>query len=158
MTITFVIGLIVLGLLLIALEIVVIPGTTIAGVAGILILLATVFVSYLYFGARTGNVVLIGSGLVTASLVFVGYKFFHASGVALNASLKESKVEPSHRDIPIHVGDVGVAFGDIKPQGKAIINSRTLMVQSTGEFIPDNAELTVVEVKANKVIVQIKTV
>ncbi|OWY25431.1 hypothetical protein C7N43_30005 [Sphingobacteriales bacterium UPWRP_1] len=157
MTITFIIGLIVLGLLLIALEMVFIPGTTVAGILGIVLILGAILLSYYGFGVQTGNIVLLGSSMVTASLIFVGFKFFGAKGVTLDYKLNESKVEPSHRDIPIKIGDVGVALGDIKPQGNAIINSRTIVVRSTGEFIPDNTELEVIDVTPNRVIVKIRT-
>ncbi len=154
MSIGLLILLIVVGFLLISIEISVVPGITFAGIAGIVLLVITIILAYYNFGYSMGNMVLIGSSVISFALFFIGYKFFNFRGIALTKTLSDSKVEPSHREINIKVGDIGVAYGDIKPQGNAIINNRTIVVRSKGEFISDNVPVIVVEVTDIHVIVK----
>lgn len=154
MSVGVLILLILVAVLLITIEIAVIPGFTFIGLLGLLILFASVVLAYVNFGIQFGNMVLLGSTLITVALFYLGYRFFSSHGIVLRQDLSESVVEPASRDIPVKPGDVGVAFGDIKPQGNAIINNRTIWVRSAGEYIPDNAEVEVVIADGNRIIVK----
>ncbi|QQS27742.1 MAG: hypothetical protein IPM47_12715 [Sphingobacteriales bacterium] len=156
MSIGLLILILILGLLLIVIEIVVIPGITFAGISGIGLIIVTILLAYINFGFTIGNLVLAGSCITSFSIFFIGYKFFNFKGIALTKKLSESIVKPSHNEINIKIGDNGVAFGDIKPQGNAIINNRSIIVKSKGEFIPDNTEIEVIEVTHTYVVVKPK--
>ena len=70
--------------------------------------------------------------------------------MVLEENLSDSrapKINYAANTRPLRVGDKGVAYGDIKPHGRAIINDLTYSVESTGEFISDNREIIIVEEK-----------
>ena len=49
---------------------------------------------------------------------------------------------------------MGIAFGDIRPLGKAIIEGETYEVRSTGDFINDDSEIIVVKMDRNRILVK----
>ena len=153
---SFIVVIIAIGLVLLAIEIFVLPGTTIAAVAGALVLVFGIFMCYKELGMEAGHKALAASVGLCVLMLIAGYKFLGSRGMALDTDLSESKNYELGRELglPVHVGEKGVAFGDIRPFGKAIINSVTYEVKSEGDFIPDNAELEVVEVRANRIVVK----
>ena len=56
MTLTTIIILIILGVVLLLLEFLVIPGTTIAGIGGILLIAIAVYYGYEVYGTKTGHI------------------------------------------------------------------------------------------------------
>ncbi len=151
-----IIGMLILGLLLLAVEIFIIPGTTIAGVSGGILLLVGSILSYFEYGIDQGNMILLGSVITSVALFIIGTKTVGGKGMALESNLGASRVKKFDDDkADLRVGDTGVAYGDIRPYGKAIINSKVYDVCSTGGFIDDNCKIRVTEVGKTEIVVEV---
>lgn len=152
MTLFAIILLIILGLVLLLIEFAVIPGVTIAGIGGFLMLALSVYIAFTEYGTVAGLVTL---AVVLIAAPWMIYYFFKSkSGKNM---ILESKVEGKIDGINlenIKIGDVGKAIGRLAPGGKVKINDEVVDAQSTGSFIDQQTEIKVVKVLANKIIVE----
>lgn len=152
MTLLAIILLIVLGLVLLLIEFAVIPGVTIAGIGGFLMLAASVYIAFTEYGTFAGFITL---AVVLIAAPWMIYYFFKSkSGKKM---ILESKVEGKVDGInleKIKIGDVGKAIGRLAPTGKVKVNDEVVEAQSTGSFIDQQTEIIVVKVLTNKIIVE----
>jgi len=154
MTWTIIIILILVGLLFLILEVVVIPGTTVVGIVGFVLMIVAIWQTYLVYGSTSGHLVLGG----TLVLTLVGLRFALRSKTWDKVMLK-SNIDGRANIIPegsIKVGDVGISSSRIVPTGKALINDQYFEVCSSGEFIDPENEIEVVKIEHNKIFVKIK--
>lgn len=153
MTILAIIVLIILGLLLLLLEFAVVPGVTIAGIGGFLLLAGSVYLAFAQFGMGAGIVTLVF--VLTAAPLMVVYFFRSKAGkkMVLETNI-DAKVDTTETD-NIHPGDVGHTVGRLAPIGKVRINDVTVEGHSTGSFIDHNKPVKVVKVFPGKVIVEL---
>lgn len=140
------------GIILIIIEIVFVPGTTILGILGFLMLIGGVYVSYASFGAGVGSGVLIGT--IVVSLTALVYSL--RSGVWTRFSLKsqiDSKVNEHEKD-SLTVGLQGVAISDLRPVGSAEFLDRLYEVQTNGNYLEAGARIEIIKISDNKIIVE----
>lgn len=178
----FVALLLAIGMLLLMAEMFVIPGLTVVGVGGGLLVGVSIVMSYGQWGVEFGNLVTVlaiaGASLMRIiSFKTVGIKRMEMrsqesrdEATALyEAVLNRSKSQPSSSgniskpppivdsfsdDAMPRIGEIGLAFGDIQPMGKMVIDGRIYLVRSyTGDFIPNNAQIKVEEVAGGRVMV-----
>ena len=83
MTILVIIFLVILGLFLLLLEFAVIPGVTIAGIGGVIMLIGSVYLGFSRFGTLGGMITLVAI-LVTGPFMF--YYFFKSKAGAFRKS------------------------------------------------------------------------
>ena len=81
-----IIALLLIGLTLIIVELIFIPGTTVVGLLGLFFAIAGVMVSYRHFGSEVGFYILIGMSALTLGSLFYGFR----SGAWSRFSLKTS--------------------------------------------------------------------
>lgn len=153
MTILAIIVLILLGLLLLLLEFAVVPGVTIAGIGGFLMLAGSVYLAFAQYGTAAGIITLVV--VLTASPALIVYFFKSRAGkkMILETNI-DSKVETFETD-NIHPGDTGITTGRLAPTGKVRINDVTVEAQSTGSFIDHNRQVRVIKVYPGKIIVEL---
>ena len=152
MEIVILITLMVAGILLFLLEIFLIPGISIAGIAGTLFLGGAVIYAYTVMGTFAGNLTL---GLSVIGLV-AGIWLFVRSRMLEKISLKtdiDSKVEPL-KDIEINEGDEAVTVSRLAPVGKIRINDAVVEAKSLNDFIDEGEKVVVIKVQTTNVIVQ----
>lgn len=147
-------SIILIGLLLIVIELFIFPGITAAGIVGGIIVFVGIVLSYTYMGFMAGNIALLVALLTTILLSIIASRTLGSKTMALHRNLTNSKVNEIPDDLGIQVGDIGKAYGDIKPSGKIAINKRILQVFSQGAFIPDNAKIEIIEITKNKIYVK----
>ena len=151
MTVFAIILLILLGLLLLLIEFAVIPGVTIAGIGGFLLLGASVYIAFTEFGTGAGFITL--TVVLIAAPVMIYYFFKSRSGKKMILQSKiDGKVE--HVDSLIKPGDTGKAIGRLAPTGKVMVNGKIMEALSTGSFIDQNTEIKVLKVRTDKIIVE----
>ena len=149
-----VIGLLLLGILLLLLEILFVPGTTIVGVGGIILLAIGIYLSYAYLGTIAGHVSLASCVVVVILSLVVLLKGNTWKRMALDSSIdSRSLVNMSTR---VTVGDRGVTVSRLNPMGKALFGEKMLEVTSDGEFVDEAKDIEVVKVEQNKI--KVKTV
>lgn len=152
MSIFAIILLILLGLVLLLIEFAVIPGITIAGIGGFLLLAASVYISFTEYGTGAGFLTL--TFVLVASPLMIYYLFKSKSGKKM---ILESKIDGKVETIntsKINVGDTGKSIGRLAPMGKVKINGEIIEAQSTGAFIDQNKEIRILKILSNKIIVE----
>lgn len=152
MTILIILLLIVLGIVLLLLEFAVIPGSTIAGVSGIVVLGYTVYLAFDHYGTWAGifTVVFLISFIPVLFLKFLKSKTGKKMQLGSTITGKVDVLEKEH----FQIGDKGKAISRLAPIGKVEVNSYVIEGKSTGEFIDDGAFVEVVEIQDNKLIVK----
>ena len=153
MDIIIIVFLMVVSILLIIAEIFLLPGITIAGIAGALFAIGGV--SYAYsVGVITGNITLASSIVSFGGLFLWLVRSNSFSRVSLKTDI-ESTVE-SPRDMELNVGDKGITLSRLAPIGKARFNNITVEAKSLGEFIDENTPVTIKQIEGYNVVVEIK--
>lgn len=151
MTITIV-GLLMLGLLLLIAEFYLFPGTTLIGIAGLLVLAVAIVITFSNFGFFAGGITLLITFLVGAVLFYQGYKTLSSSDMALTKELdgRVNELENVH----FEAGTEGFAYTDLRPVGKAFINGSKYEVHSLANFIKKDTPIVVHKIEINKIIVK----
>ena len=147
-----VIALILLGIALIVVEIIFVPGTTIIGILGFVCSIIGIYFSFENFGTSTGVFVLLGS--VALALVAVALSF--RSGVWKKFALNDQNTGKVNEDFKhnLDLGSVGTAISDLKPIGKAVFDDKELEVTTTGNLVESGERIKVVKLIVNKIIVE----
>jgi membrane-bound ClpP family serine protease len=152
MSIFAIILLILLGLVLLLIEFAVIPGVTIAGIGGFLLLGASVYIAFTELGITAGFITLLVVLIVAPAMIYYFFKSRTGKKMILEKNI-EGKVEFVN-NLKIAVGDTGKSIGRLAPSGKARVNGEIVEAHSTGAFIDHNTEIKVIKVVSNKIIVE----
>ncbi|WP_367328505.1 NfeD family protein [Lentimicrobium sp.] len=154
MSLTLIIILIIAGLLFLLLEVLVIPGTTVVGIAGFALIIFSVWESYHVFGSPTGHFVLIGTIFFTILTVYLALKSKTWNKIMLKTEIsgKVNEIDSTK----VQAGDPGVTVSRLTPGGKALINNEYYEVHTNGEFIDQESEIIVTHLADNKIFVKRK--
>lgn len=153
MDIYLVLAVIVLGILLVVLEILVVPGTTVIGIIGGVLMGTGVILAYsTQEDATIGHYVLAGTSVVTVILLYWSYTVLKSKKYSLYDVI-DGKVNVLEAGL-VNVGDEGVTLSNLRPEGKASINDKNFAVFSQGEMIENNTRIEVIKINGNKIIVK----
>ncbi len=155
----------VLGLVLLALEIFVIPGFGITGIAGIILIFASLFLSlipsgpFLDFDSISIAIIQLTGAVVAAFiLILVLAKLLPKSRAFSKLILAdEERAEqgfvsyPSEKEL---VGQEGVALTTLRPAGSAEFNGKRYDVVADWEYIEKGSKIVVLRVEGVKVVVK----
>ena len=153
MSLLAIILLIVLGVFLFLLEGLLIPGITIAGIGGMLLLGAAVFFSYKYHGNFTGNIVLFSTLVVSLLTLILALRAKTWNRLMLHNNI-DSRVEVGLEDETVKPGDTGVAMTRMNPVGKVMVNELTVEGKSVSGVIDQQTKIKVIKVLGTQVIVK----
>jgi len=160
----------VLGLGLIALELLVIPGFGVVGLLGVAIVLGAVVMSLIGLDLRISwelgflqRALTVTSSAVVLTVVggLLMLRLLPASGVGRRLVLRRalrgdqgfrSHSDESERELP--AGTVGSALSDLRPAGRARFGSRRLDVVSEGGYITAATEVRIVAWRAGTAVVR----
>jgi membrane-bound ClpP family serine protease len=143
---------IILGIFLLLLEFLVIPGVTVFGIGGFLFILTGIGSAYYFHGVTAGNYTLLGS--VVGSLITIYFVFKQKTWKKLGLQTNiESRVEP-YETARIHPGDHGKTITRLAPMGKVMVNDVICEAKSTGSFINENTDIEVLQVLTTQIIVK----
>ncbi len=152
MTILAIVLLILLGLLLLLIEFAVIPGITIAGIGGALLLIGSVYIAFTGIGKIAGFITL--AVVLIASPIMIYYFFTSRTGKKM---ILESEIDGKIENFDpanLKVGDTGKTIGRLAPMGKIKVNGEVVEAQSTGAFIDHQTEIRIIKIKSNQIIVE----
>lgn len=144
-------ALMVLGMFLLFLELAVIPGFGLVGVAGIGLLGGGIVLVWLGAGTAWG----IAALLVSVPLTIGAMVWFLRSKTSNRLVLRHA-ITGQSSDVPAltHlIGKQGNALTTLRPAGTALIDTERYDVVSEGEFIEKGAYIIVVRIDGNSVIV-----
>ena len=141
----------VIGAVLIALELVALPGG-VAGIIGAVAMIIAVWQSYAQYDTKTGNIVLIASVVVVIVLLMLLMRNKTWSKIGLKEEVA-SKVNTVDEE-KIAVVTTGTTISRLAPAGKAIINGQTCEVHTMSEFIDENKPVEVIKIDGHLIIVK----
>ena len=147
-----VIVLIAVGILLLLLEVLVIPGTGFAGIAGFAAIAGGIWVAYADLGTQTGNIVLGVTIVVNIIAVWLGIRSKTWKKAALRSTIN-GKVNIID-NLNLKVGDTGTTISRCAPMGKAEFNNHFVEVDSRGEFIDQNTLVEIIKIDNNKIYIK----
>ncbi len=140
------------GLLLIVIEIIFIPGTTVVGIFGGLLSAYTIFKAYTEYGFETGNLFLLSNLIGGGVILFFCFRYNVWSRFANNSAIDGKAIDDLNLELA--VGDEGITLSDLRPIGKAEFKGKTYEVQTMGAFCSHPSNIVIIEISAHKIIVQ----
>lgn len=147
-----IISLIVIGLALIVIEIVFVPGTTVVGGLGLISMLGGVYYSFKVFGNPIGWGVASGTFVVSAIIIIISLKSGVWKKFALDKSI-QSKVN-DRTPINVKVGDTGLTLSALRPYGNVEFGEEKIEVTTLGEMVKSNTEVKVIKIEGRKIYVE----
>ncbi|MCC9165249.1 NfeD family protein [Pontibacter harenae] len=141
-----------IGLLLIIVELIFVPGTTIVGILGFVLAVIGIWIGYAALGDLVGHIILAVSVLVGAVAMFYSFRSDAWSKYALkNSNRGHVNEENPHT---LEEGEVGKTVSALRPSGTAVFRDRHHEVHTQGEFVSPNATIRIVRLSQNKILVE----
>ncbi|WP_276367109.1 NfeD family protein [Chryseolinea sp. H1M3-3] len=146
-----IISLLAIGLGLIIVELVFIPGTTVVGLLGLIFTVVGIVISYRHFGNNIGLYILIGTSVMTLAALFFSFRsgawarFSHKSSI-------ESKVNEGMLNT-LNIGDEGITRSALRPVGTAEFGNQNYEVRTTGAFVDSGTRVKIIHIQSNQIIV-----
>src|SRR5688572_17219312 len=128
-----ILSLLLMGLALIIVELVFIPGTTLVGLLGLIFTIVGVVISYDHFGSDIGFYFLIGTLITTLIALFFSFRTGAWTKFSLKTSI-DSKVNEGLTQ-QLKVGDEGVTVSTLRPMGKAEFQTEIFEVKTFGSYV-----------------------
>lgn len=155
----FLIFLIGIGILLVFIELLILPGFGAAGVPGCFLILTGIGVAWWKFGFQA-TLTYTGLTLVgVIPLAIIGLSVMRATpaGKAFILGKTQDKAEgfqapPS--ELTSLVGKSGKALTPLRPAGAALISGHRVDIVTQGEFVPADTEIEVIFVEGSRVVVR----
>lgn len=150
--ITIVAVVILLGIFFLLIEFFLLPGVSVAGIAGALFVVGGIVYAYFYLGAVAGNVALLSSGIVLGGSFIWLLRSKSLRKIALNAEISESVDNSDLKKI--QPGDTGVTLSRLNPIGKVLVNDVAVEGKTAnGELLDNDVPVKVIRVDSYQVIV-----
>jgi len=157
MSMTLIIFLILLGIVLFLIEFLLVPGITVAGIGGAILMVGGVIMAYHYHGTSAGNYTLIGTAVASFITIYFVLKSKTWDRIMLKTTI-EGKVNVVEKEmVNVKVGDVGETVTRLNPMGKVLVNGEYFEGKSEDSFIDQRSKIEVIKVMRNKIIVKLKT-
>ena len=153
MSILGIILLILLGVFLFLVEFFIIPGVTLAGIGGAILLGLAVFISYRTHGTTVGNYTLLSTLVISVAALIIALRSKTWRRFMLKTNI-DGKVEVGLEDHKIKPGDSGITATRLAPIGMVTVNNLTIEGKSIGGFLDPNTKIEVVKVLGTQVIVK----
>jgi membrane-bound serine protease (ClpP class) len=177
-TMTWEIAIIVIGVLLLAVELFVIPGFGVAGILGFILIFAGVILSFIppepgrlpgdwfYLPTLPETYDYLRRGLISMTVgltgALVGMVILARYLPRIPVAGRLVSPNPTHAQVQmddyyegkVAVGDVGVVEGSLRPAGKARFGENLLDVVSQGEYITNGQRVQVIERRGNRIVVR----
>lgn len=144
--------LIIAGLILFIIEVFLIPGISVAGIASACSLLYAIYYAFDSLGTQAG-IITIGITIIGITGITIWFmKGKTVDKLALKQTL-DYKPNPL-KGVDIHVGDIGTTITRLTLIGNAEINGHILEIQSADGFIDEKTPIKVCRITPNTIYVQ----
>lgn len=148
---------ILLGIIFLLIEIFLLPGISIAGIAGLIIVIGAIAYAYIYIGSSTGNIALVSSVVLLSTSFVLLVRSKTLRKISLDTNI-ESTVDNSDLK-KINIGDTGKTISRMNPMGKISINGVMVEGKSyNGDHIDEDTEIVVVGISMSNIIVKRKEI
>ena len=153
MSILAIILLIILGIFLFIVEFLLVPGITIAGIGGAILMAVAVYSAYKTHGSTVGNYTLLATLILSIGGFAYALRAKTWKRLALSKNI-EGRVEVGLENEAIKVGDRGEALTRMAPIGKVLINDIIVEGKSREGFLDQKTPVEVIKVLNTQVIVK----
>lgn len=150
-----IISLLILGLALLVIEVIFIPGTTVVGILGVVSSITGVIMAYSNFGNTIGFYVLLSSLMATGIALYFSFKSDAWTRFS-NRSAMSGKVNEGAMT-NLKVGDTGEAISALRPFGKADFGGTVVEVRSAGNYAEPRSKIRIVRIDGTQILVEIIT-
>mgnify|MGYP001110014604 CR=1 FL=1 len=152
MSLTVIIFLIVIGIILFYVEFLIVPGVTIAGIAGAILVMVGIYFGYKEYGTPTGHYILGVTALASifSMILMLQSKTWEKVGLA---SIIEGRTSSS-LDAELKIGDKGETVTRLNPYGKVLINNKFYEAKSSEAFLDPKTKIEVKKIDRSQLIVK----
>lgn len=154
---SIIIGLILLGIALLAIEIFVIPGFGVSGILGIAALISGIFL--VTDSLLEGLIFTAGALIVLGIILYLSFKsprtqrLWKKFSLSTRQTSKEGYVAPKPQ-YEMYLGQVGIALTQLRPAGTGDFNGVKLDVVTEGGFIGLGTTIKIIGVEGSRIIVR----
>ncbi len=141
-----------LGIVFLLLELFIIPGVSIGGIAGIAFVVASIWYAFATLSATAGFATLACGVLAMGVAIWIFVRSRTLDRMSLNTEVSGTVDVP--KDTQVSVGQRGVTVSRLAPIGTARFGDKTLEVKSLDGLIDPNTEVEVVEVNGETISVR----
>jgi membrane-bound ClpP family serine protease len=143
LTLIAILLLILIGLVLIVVEIIFVPGTTLVGVLGLGFAGLGVFLGFVTYGDEVGLWLLVGTSVASIGVLLLSLRNKSWRQFSLDKTIN-SRVNED--DVMVEVGARGITLSALRPMGKAELEGRVFEVRTFGHHLPEKTEVRVSKV------------
>lgn len=142
----------IIGIILLLVEFLLIPGLSVAGIGCLLSFGASVFFAFRYWGTMAGIITLITILIIVPLILYYLFKSKAVKPMMLSTEI-DGKIKTIDEN-KVAIGDTGKTIGRLAPMGKAKINGQTVEARSLGIYIEQDTEIKVLKIEGNTIIVE----
>ena len=148
-------GLIIIGFLLILIEIFLVPGVNIFGIAGFAFIVLGIALAYSKLDLRVANFIMVASLILSIVVARIVIKSKTWRRIILEDRQEKSEgFHSSSDELEGLIGKKGVAYTNLRPAGMALIEDQKVDVVTEGDLIEKDKAIEVVQVEGNRVVVR----
>lgn len=140
------------GLILLLLELLVVPGTTVVGVIGFVLMAVGIWQSYVGYGWIWGSMI-----LFITLLISIGGLYYSLRSNTWNKAMLKTSIHSrvNTEAVDLIVGTEGRTSSVVNPMGKALFDNKYYEVSSYGEFIESDQEVKIIAIDGNKIFISL---
>ncbi|HRY34099.1 MAG TPA: NfeD family protein [Bacteroidales bacterium] len=153
MSLTFIILLIIAGLILLVVEVLIIPGSTVVGILGFASMVFAIFQAYSVHGSTTGHIVLAATLVSTVVSLYYMLKARTWNRLMLKDAI-ESRVNVI-KEGTLKTGDTGQTVSRLNPAGKARFGNELYEVHTRGDFLDPGSPIVITKLDGPKIYVEL---
>lgn len=150
-----IIMLIVLGIILILVEILLIPGFAVTGILGVGSLVLACYFGFTYLGTRAGVIIIVGEVILLSVLLYYALRAKTWKKLSLHTNI-DAKVDEHPETKGLVKGMEGFTTTRLNPMGRAKIGGFDLEVRSIDGLIDERTEIVIDSIEDEKIFVKIK--
>ena len=151
----------IVGVALLLIELFVIPGFGIAGIAGIGLMLGSVFFVFRSAYKFETAMFTMSSAIILAFVLAIGLSYLLPKTRAWNHLVLSTAMDSSsgfhsapREDFQVYVGKTGVALTPLRPAGTVRVDDTRLDVVTAGDFIVRDTPVKIINVEGSKIFVE----
>lgn len=152
------IGLILVGLALVAVEITLVPGTNVIGVMGVIGAATGVVVAFVEGGMVGGMGALIGTILAGAALGYLLYESGAWNRFVLTDSIRRDAEADQAEEVSRTslIGRTGIAATPLRPEGVVDLGGERVEARTEGAFVAAGSAVRVVAIDRQRAVVRLE--
>lgn len=134
---------------------IILPSMGVLTVLALSLLAYSIYMVFTQISTAAGFLFLAADLVVVPVAIIAGFKWMARSPVTLRTSLsRKAGVSSQSEDLENALGKTGTAATDLRPSGTAIVEKKRIDVVTRGEYVDKGAEIVVIAVGGNRVVVR----